>query len=182
MPKLLGISGTYAWLEDWIQVARVSALRLQALSPTSSARSSRTDLEAVGSSRLPTARPQPRNDSFEAAPRKVLAALRRCATCAEVRGLQAKLQLLGMMSAGDVKSGPGVYGPRTELAVERFQERVGLPVTGIADATTRVKIMSVDRRDLEATAPVVNTLELSRMAQTLTDEDEDDTVGLGRAS
>lgn len=180
--KPLKASSAYSWLEVWMHCARVSGLRLQSMSAAASARSSRTDLEAVGPRRLTSSRAPLRSDSFEAGPKKVLRPLLRGATGADVRGLQAKLQLLGMMSAGDVKSGPGVYGPRTELAVERFQERVGLPVTGVADAATRAKIMSADRRDLEATAPVVNALDLSRAAQTLTDEDDEVTVGLGRAS
>ncbi len=147
------------------------------------ARPSRTDLGSLAESRFEPPSTPARTDSFEAAPKKMLRALGRGATGPEVRGLQAKLQLLGMMSAGDVKSGPGVYGPRTELAVERFQKRVGLEVTGVADGVTRAKIMAADRRDLEVTAPAVKALDIARAAQTITDEDDDEvTFGLGRAS
>lgn len=40
------------------------------------------------------------------------------------------------MAAADVSTGPGVYGPRTEVAVKRFQEAAGLPATGVAGPST----------------------------------------------
>ncbi len=119
-------------------------------------------------------------DGFDrAAPKAVvLGTLRRGSTGAEVRGLQAKLQMLGLMSAADVKSGPGVYGPRTELAVKRFQARlqgrVDLPVTGIADAATRRALLAAERRDVEATGPMPAVTRSDPASRTITDEDDDE--------
>lgn len=107
----------------------------------------------------------PPGDSFHAAPKKVLRTLRRGATGSQVRGLQAKLQLLGLMTARDVKSGPGVFGPRTEAAVARFQQRLGYPPTGVADPGTRAALMGADKENTETTAP-------AGPSKTLTDDDE----------
>ncbi|HEY1088968.1 MAG TPA: peptidoglycan-binding domain-containing protein, partial [Archangium sp.] len=79
-------------------------------------------------------------DGFE---RKVAAAaLQRGMTGAAVTQLQQKLVTAKFMSLNDFRSGPGVYGPRTEAAVKRLQLRVGLPVTGIANASTQQALAS----------------------------------------
>ena len=159
----------------------MTGIRVQSGAGPASVRQSRVDLETFDD-RHPQASTPKSSDSFQSAPKKTLSTLKRGATGAEVRGLQAKLQLLGLMKAGDIKSGPGVYGPRTEHAVARFQERLGLPVTGVADPGTRAAIMGADRTNQETTAPTISPLELSRMAQTMTDEDDDATNVFERAA
>ena len=68
-----------------------------------------------------------RSDCFDggaakkAAPRN----LSRGVTGSDVLGLQMRLQMLGAMPAADVKTGRGVFGPRTQRAVMRFQEQRG---------------------------------------------------------
>ncbi len=52
-----------------------------------------------------------------------------------VRQLQAQLYLLKLLSP--LKEVDGAYGGNTERAVRAFQEKEGLPVTGIADEATR---------------------------------------------
>jgi len=122
------------------------------------------------------------NDSFQAAPKRILTTLKPGATGPEVHGVQLKLKLLGLMSDQGVKSGPGVYGPRTFAAIKRFQERLGLPVTGFAEPGTRAALMGAERKNHETTAPAVEALEISRMAQTITDEDDDEATAVDRAS
>lgn len=53
----------------------------------------------------------------------------------DVRQLQAQLYLLKFLAP--LKEVDGIYGGGTEKAVRAFQEKEGLPVTGIADEATR---------------------------------------------
>jgi hypothetical protein len=53
----------------------------------------------------------------------------------DVRQLQAQLYVLKLLAP--LKEVDGRFGPNTEKAVRAFQERSGLPVTGIADEETR---------------------------------------------
>ena len=53
-----------------------------------------------------------------------------------VRQLQQNLMKLGQMNIAQVRTGVGVFGPRTQSAVAAFQQNVGLPVTGGLDAAT----------------------------------------------
>lgn len=78
-------------------------------------------------------------DGFE---RKSVTAqlLQRGMTGPAVTQLQQRLVSAKFMSLDDLKSGPGVYGPRTEAAVKRLQAHVGLPVTGIAAPSTLVAL------------------------------------------
>src|SRR3990167_1887121 len=62
--------------------------------------------------------------------------LQRGMTGSAVSQLQQRLVAAKFMSSNDFKSGPGVYGPRTEAAVMRLQAHVGLPVTGVAAPST----------------------------------------------
>jgi peptidoglycan hydrolase-like protein with peptidoglycan-binding domain len=63
--------------------------------------------------------------------------LRRGASGPEVRQLQEGLVSLGYLSAQDMASGPGVFGPRTEAALKRMQSASGLPASGQYDAAAR---------------------------------------------
>lgn len=99
-------------------------------------------------------------DGFE---RKSVAArlLQRGTTGAAVSQLQQRLVAAKFLSVTDFKSGPGVYGPRTEAAVKRLQARVGLPVTGSADSSTLAALAGGARYE-----PVV----IPRLSETFTDE------------
>lgn len=84
-----------------------------------------------------------RSDAFEAAPAPARAGaatskpvLARGAIGTAVRQLQRALMKLGHLSSDGYASGPGVFGPRTEQALQAFQHQAGLPSTGQVDALT----------------------------------------------
>lgn len=91
-----------------------------------------------------------------------------------VTQLQQRLVAAKFMPANDFKSGPGVYGPRTEAAVKRLQAHVGLPVTGVAAPSTLAALASGARyqpvREPETTTPVNPAAVHARLAESLTDE------------
>jgi peptidoglycan hydrolase-like protein with peptidoglycan-binding domain len=91
-----------------------------------------------------------------------------------VRQLQERLVAAKFMPSNDYKSGPGVYGPRTEAAVKRLQAHVGLPVTGVAAPSTLAALASGARyqpvREPEATMPVRLASVHARLSETFTDE------------
>lgn len=118
-------------------------------------------------------------DGFESGRRAAVAGLHRGSTGPAVRALQDRLVKAGMISAADLATGPGVYGPRTEAGVRRFQASVGLPVTGIAGPETQSALASGTRfqavktpRHLDEvpTQPISAARVQARLAQTLTDE------------
>ncbi|MEW5739717.1 MAG: peptidoglycan-binding domain-containing protein [Myxococcota bacterium] len=118
-------------------------------------------------------------DGFEAARKSTPAALHRGSTGPAVRALQDRLVKAGALSASDVATGPGVYGPRTEAGVRRFQAAVGLPVTGIAGPETQAALASgtrflqgvkAPRITEEETQPVSRSQVLARLADTFTEE------------
>ncbi len=102
-------------------------------------------------------------DGFE---RKSVTAtvLQRGSTGAAVTALQQKLVAGRFMTVDDVRSGPGVYGPRTEAAIKRLQSHVGLPVTGLAGPST-LAALSHGARFQPAPQPV-----FARLSETFTDE------------
>ena len=63
-------------------------------------------------------------------------ALQRGMTGGMVRELQRHLVAEGLLRSSDVATGPGVFGPRTEAAVRKFQGREGLPVSGMVGPQT----------------------------------------------
>jgi peptidoglycan hydrolase-like protein with peptidoglycan-binding domain len=91
-----------------------------------------------------------------------------------VRQLQERLVAAKFMPSNDYKSGPGVYGPRTEAAVKRLQAHVGLPVTGVAAPSTLAALASGARyqpvREPETTMPVRLAAVHARLSETFTDE------------
>ncbi|MBN1205476.1 MAG: peptidoglycan-binding protein [Myxococcaceae bacterium] len=74
-----------------------------------------------------------------AAPRLPVPAsdLRRGQSGTEVRQLQEGLVSTGYLSAQDMATGPGQFGPRTEAALKRLQSANGLSPTGVFDASAR---------------------------------------------
>ena len=104
--------------------------------------------------------------------------LQRGMTGAGVSKLQQQLVAAKFMSVDDQRSGPGVYGPRTEAAVKRLQAYVGLPVTGIAAPSTLAALASGVRfqpapaktRDPESTMPVALARVHAKLSETFTDE------------
>ncbi len=112
-------------------------------------------------------------DGFE---RKSVTAqlLQRGMTGAAVTQLQQRLVAAKFMPVNDFKSGPGVYGPRTEAAVKRLQAHVGLPVTGIAAPSTLAALAGGARyqpvREPELTTPISLSMVHARLSETFTDE------------
>lgn len=153
---------------------------------------SRAGVPAVstpGSARAAVARPLGARDGFDrpvSGPRveTKLQTLRRGMTGPSIAALQQKLVAAGFMSKADARSGPGVYGPRTEAAVRRLQESVGsLSVDGVAGPGTLAALAAgarprppIDRTPTDASIqqPVeLQAIQQSRPADTLTDEDTD---------
>lgn len=104
--------------------------------------------------------------------------LQRGMTGAAVSRLQQQLVAAKFMSLDDQRSGPGVYGPRTEAAVKRLQAYAGLPVTGIAAPSTLAALASGVRyqpppaktRDPDVTMPVRLSMVHAKLSETFTDE------------
>ena len=40
----------------------------------------------------------------------------------------------------------GVFGPKTELAIQKYQKKVGVPITGVADLKTILNLSKLDRK------------------------------------
>ncbi|MER3429207.1 MAG: hypothetical protein C4334_14170 [Pyrinomonas sp.] len=53
-----------------------------------------------------------------------------------VAALQQRLVGLGYMTEAEVNTGPGIFGPRTEAALKRFQAANGITQTGVLGVTT----------------------------------------------
>ena len=105
-----------------------------------------------------------------------------------VRRLQAQLVALGYLQG----SADGVYGGKTETAVQSFQRASGLPVTGIADSETQRRLyaakaqvfIAYDALKYDATNPEGSQFEGSRVEftgvvlQVMTDDTYADTAGV----
>lgn len=111
-------------------------------------------------------------DGFEQKKSVTVLVLQRGMTGAIVTGLQQKLVAARFMSSADFKSGPGVYGPRTEAAVKRLQAYVGLPVTGVAGPSTFSALNGGARFEerSEVTAPIQYSRVQARLAETFSEE------------
>lgn len=110
-------------------------------------------------------------DGFERKSTSVLV-LQRGMTGAVVTALQQKLVSAKFMSQNDFRSGPGVYGPRTEAAVRRLQTFVGLPVTGVAGPSTFSALNSGTRYQErpEITSPISMNTVHARLSETFSDD------------
>jgi peptidoglycan hydrolase-like protein with peptidoglycan-binding domain len=136
------------------------------LSPRTAAAASRA------APRVEVAKPQARPlDGFERKSVTAVLVLQRGMTGAVVTGLQQKLVASRFMPPSDFKSGPGVYGPRTEAAVRRLQEYAGLPVTGVVGPSTFAALHSGLRFEPpEVTAPIRAGQVHARLSETFSDE------------
>jgi peptidoglycan hydrolase-like protein with peptidoglycan-binding domain len=116
---------------------------------------------------------KPRVDGFEQKKSVTsVLVLQRGMTGSVVTGLQQKLVAARFMSLADFKSGPGVYGPRTEAAVKRLQQYVGLPVTGVAGPSTFSALNGGARfqERSEVTAPIQYSRVQARLSETFSEE------------
>ncbi|MBX7101496.1 MAG: peptidoglycan-binding protein [Myxococcaceae bacterium] len=102
----------------------------------------------------------PSADTFTAAPRpRALQVppveLERGDVGPQVLALQNTLVALGFMTRAQVATGPGVFGPRTEAAVARFQQAQGVqPVCGRYGPLTRGALQAVVQGKRPARSPV----------------------------
>ncbi|MBW8876246.1 MAG: peptidoglycan-binding protein [Acidobacteria bacterium] len=72
----------------------------------------------------------------------------------DVRLLHRELLLLGFHLIPEDETHPGIFGPHTLVAVREFQQRAGLPVTGVVDEATAHAINEqVAGTPAQATAP-----------------------------
>ncbi len=112
-------------------------------------------------------------DGFEEAPRRSQGvALQRGMTGAGVRALQQKLVARGYLSRADMATGAGVFGPRTEAAVKRFQQAMALPVTGAATTATLAALAEKAKAFIDETPTdrISAAAVSARLADTLTDD------------
>lgn len=71
--------------------------------------------------------------------------LGRGSSGSDVKALQDQLIRLGHMTAQQVATGPGTFGPQTEAAVKEFQRANGLKETGKYDAATQAAVANITK-------------------------------------
>lgn len=103
-------------------------------------------------------------DGFERKSVNVPPVMQRGSTGAGVRALQERLVKAGFLKAADLATGPGVYGPRTEAAVRKLQQAVGLPVTGVAGPSTHAALSSGTRFQQPAVSRSIHDVPTNPMA------------------
>lgn len=120
-------------------------------SPTATALAPR--LAAVGA--LPQARVQ---DTFTQALKaaKPAPVLTRGMHGAAVKQMQDALVKVHSLSARDLATGPGIFGPHTESALKAFQGSHGLPRTGVYNAATRAALAKAVAKHAAAPAPATH--------------------------
>ncbi len=79
--------------------------------------------------------------------------LRRGQSGPAVKDLQKTLVKLGYLSAAQMATGPGVFGPATEAAVKAFQASHGVPATGYYGPMTREALTKATRQAGPAEPP-----------------------------
>jgi len=62
---------------------------------------------------------------------------------AAVKQLQGALVKLGHMTAAEMRTGPGVFGPRTQSALKEFQAKHDVPATGYYGPLTRAAMQKM---------------------------------------
>jgi predicted chitinase len=84
--------------------------------------------------------------------------LERGASGAAVKQLQSALVKLGHMTAAEMRTGPGVFGPRTESALKEFQAKHNVPSTGYYGPLTRAAMQKMGAK-VGGAGPVAPTPE-----------------------
>ncbi|WP_374118086.1 L,D-transpeptidase family protein [Streptomyces sp. RKAG337] len=113
-------------------------------SPTDSA--SPSDSPSASSSTSASPSTTPSASATTSKPPVVPAVMKQGSTGTQVRELQARLGQLNLFS----RTPTGTYGSVTENAVNDFQERYGLPMTGSVSAQTWTKLRGVTKQPTHA--------------------------------
>ncbi|MFT7625022.1 MAG: murein DD-endopeptidase MepM/ murein hydrolase activator NlpD [Myxococcota bacterium] len=90
--------------------------------------------------------PAPQTEAPPAQNGAGFAELKKGAGGPEVRAVQARLVALGYMAQTEMNTGPGIFGPRTEGAVRRFQQGESMAATGVVDLATHQRLQTADPR------------------------------------
>jgi peptidoglycan hydrolase-like protein with peptidoglycan-binding domain/muramidase (phage lysozyme) len=77
-----------------------------------------------------------------------------------VDALQDRLIRLGVMTEKQKKTGPGIFGPRTEAAVKKFQKAVGLKESGRYDEATQKAMHKILAGDVKKGAKGAQVLQM----------------------
>jgi uncharacterized protein YcbK (DUF882 family) len=72
----------------------------------------------------------------------------------DVKELQNKLVNLGYMTKAEMKTGPGIFGPRTQNAVKAFQNANGLDKDGVVGPGTRSALNKANTKQTAAVGQV----------------------------
>lgn len=115
-------------------------------SPTDSATPSDSPSPSASSSTSASPSTTPSASATTSKPPVVPAVMKQGSTGTQVRELQARLGQLNLFS----RTPTGTYGSVTANAVNDFQERYGLPMTGSVSAQTWTKLRSVTKQPTHA--------------------------------
>ena len=96
----------------------------------------------------------PRNGRYDAATeramdRRLNSDLKRGERGQQVVALQNRLIRLGVMTEAQKRTGPGIFGPRTETSVKTFQKSVGISQSGRYDKATRQAMDKIINGDIK---------------------------------
>lgn len=93
------------------------------------------------------------DEATRAALGAIVSGVRRGARGPLVAALQQRLVELGYMTQAEVRTGPGIFGPRTEAALKRFQAESGITQTGIFGVMTYRALQKAESGRTERVVP-----------------------------